>query len=64
MVAVVYNDIIYFCGGINIYSQTTNACGKYTIASNSFSSMASLPRGVNHAAYATDGTSIYVIGGR
>ena len=63
MVAVVVRNVIYFCGGI-INSGTTSTCGKYDINTGSFSTMNGLPRGVNHAAYATDGVKIYVIGGR
>ncbi len=65
--AAVYNaGNIYMCGGINANGNgiTINTCAIYDMASKSFSNMPSLPVGVNHAAYTTDGTNIYVIGGR
>jgi hypothetical protein len=43
---------------------TVNTCGKYTIATKAFGSMASMPVGVNHAAFASDSTRIFVVGGR
>jgi hypothetical protein len=64
MAAVLVQGIIYICGGIDLSSSTINTCTKYNMGSQSFQSMSYMPVGVNHAAYATDGTNFYVIGGR
>ena len=65
MNAVHVNGVIYFCGGVDSSDRcTTNACGTYTIATKTFGAMASMPNAVNHAAHATDGTKIYIVGGR
>jgi N-acetylneuraminic acid mutarotase len=56
---------IYFAGGI-IGSATTNKVAVYDLAQNSWSAtlLAPMPQGVNHAAAATDGSKLYVFGGR
>ena len=61
--AVHANGIIYFCGGI-ANKNTVNSCGTYSMVTNTFGAMASMPQGVNHAAAATDGTKVYIAGGR
>ena len=61
--AVLVNKIIYFCGGITNSATITN-CATYNMVSKAFGPMASLPLGVNHAAVATDGSKIYIAGGR
>jgi hypothetical protein len=64
MVAVYAAGVIFFCGGI-LNAVTVNKCGTYTLATQTFGSMAPLPLGVNHAAFAWDGQdSIFIAGGR
>ena len=64
MSAVHANGVIFACGGINSGGATVNPCTQYTTATGLFSAMASMPVGVNHAAYATDGVRFFVFGGR
>jgi hypothetical protein len=60
--AVAIDKTIYFCGGIK--GGTISSCGSYNVITGASGSMANLPTGVNHAAAATDGTKIYIFGGR
>ena len=65
LAAVLIGNTLYFCGGINPASSTISGCGKYNLNTQLFSTMPSLPVGVNHAAFATDGVDkFFVIGGR
>ncbi len=62
--AVYIEKAIYFCGGV-FSGATLTACMKYNMITKDFSSIASMPQGVNHAAFATDGDDkIFVLGGR
>ncbi|MGR9088537.1 MAG: Kelch repeat-containing protein, partial [Gammaproteobacteria bacterium] len=55
---------IYYAGGI-VGSATVNSIAAYDPTLNSWSSpLAPMPQGVNHAASATDGSKLYVFGGR
>ena len=63
LIAIYNRNHIYFCGGIT-NAVTVNTCGIYSLQWRVFSAMASLPVGVNHAAFACDGAKIYVAGGR
>lgn len=67
----VVNGKIYSFGGNNGSSVsnyhgtgTTNKSYVYDIATNKWSTLANMPIGRNHAASATDGSKVYVIGGR
>lgn len=58
-------DKIYVCGGLNHdWNQHFSECGIYSPETDSWSSMASLPKGVHHTAAGTDGSKFYVFGGR
>jgi hypothetical protein len=62
--AVVANNVVHFCGGI-FQGNTITMCGKYDLGSGTFGPMASIPVGVNHPAFATDGNNkIFIVGGR
>lgn len=62
--SVLHEGKIYYCGGIQL-TFTHNLCGIYDIASNTWSlDMEPMPVGRNHAAHVTDGSKMYVIGGR
>ena len=62
--AVVAFGYVYVCGGINAAGATISNCAMYGLASGTFTTMASMPVGVNHAAFACDGVRLYVVGGR
>ncbi|PSC70620.1 N-acetylneuraminate epimerase [Micractinium conductrix] len=57
---------VYLCGGIlQATDDTTDKCARYDPASDSWDERVKpMPRGVNHAAAATDGKLMYVAGGR
>jgi len=56
---------IYFAGGITEGNVTTNRAARYNPSTNSWTSIASLPGvGRNSAPTGTDGTRMYVFGGR
>ena len=60
---------VYVAGGIvnfqpGVGGQTTTQAAVYDPASNTWSAIAPMPRGANHAASATDGSKFYVFGGR
>jgi N-acetylneuraminic acid mutarotase len=61
--SAVIGGSIYVAGGI-VGSSTTNRLARYTPATNSWSELAPMPQGRNHAASATDGTKFFVFGGR
>lgn len=54
---------IYVAGGI-VGSSTTTQAARYNPATNSWTSIAPMPQGRNHAASATNGSKLYVFGGR
>ena len=60
----VINGEIYYSGGIfnNVY--TTNQHAKYNPVSNTWTTLAPMPQGRNHAPSGTDGKRFYVFGGR
>ncbi|GLC67624.1 hypothetical protein PLESTF_000584100 [Pleodorina starrii] len=66
--AAAIGDTIYYCGGIDNGNDVSGApiakCAKFNIGSGKWSSMASMPHAVHHAAMATDGKLVYVFGGR
>lgn len=67
--AVLINDIIYVCGGMDYYTHdkkgTTSQCGIYDPNNDSWSyDMTNMPYGRNHAAYGTDGKRMYIMTGR
>jgi N-acetylneuraminic acid mutarotase len=56
---------IYAAGGITTGGFTVGNCAVYDPAANSWTALAGMPGGGrNHAASATDGTKLYVFGGR
>ena len=55
--------IVYFCGGIT-NENTIASCGSYAMARGVFGAVPSMPVPVNHATYASDGSRMYVVGGR
>lgn len=61
--SAVINGQIYVTGGI-IGSSTTTQSAKYNPATNVWTAIAPMKQGRNHAASATDGTKLYVFGGR
>ena len=66
---VLIGDTIYYCGGIEYLpggvQATTDRCQVYSISTNTWSAeVAPMPKGRNHAATTTDGSKMYVIGGR
>ncbi len=66
MVAVYVKGKIYMCGGMTWDDSlpTQPNCVIFEISTNLFTAMAPLPIAVNSMAYATDGSNIFVIGGR
>lgn len=54
---------VYVAGGI-AGSSTTNRTAKYDPETNTWTELAPMPQGRNHAASATDGKKLYVFGGR
>ena len=63
MVAVAVGRLIFFCGGIT-NDDTVSYCAKIDWATDRMWAMASMPKGVNHPGYGTDGRRIFVFGGR
>ena len=67
----VINGQIYAAGGV-VNSDASNPAGtggttqaaRYDPATNTWSALPNMPRGVNHAASATDGSRLFVFGGR
>lgn len=59
-------NFVYLCGGIiEATNTTTSGCIKYNIRANKWEAgVAPMPLGVNHAASATDGERVFVVGGR
>ena len=58
------NDKVYYCGGIQ-GPMTTSLCAAYDLNANTWdTNVAPMPFGRNHAATTTDGSKMYVIGGR
>jgi len=63
---------IYACGGVQGFedghrrggTNTTAQCGKYDVATNSWTYMKSMPYGRNHAATTSEGEKMWVFGGR
>jgi N-acetylneuraminic acid mutarotase len=63
--------MIYVAGGVvgstagsTAGTGTTNLAARYNPATNTWTMIASMPQGRNHAAAATDGQKMYVFGGR
>eukprot|EP01023_Acetabularia_acetabulum_P031837 TRINITY_DN297_c0_g1_i1.p1 TRINITY_DN297_c0_g1~~TRINITY_DN297_c0_g1_i1.p1 ORF type:complete len:315 (-),score=42.47 TRINITY_DN297_c0_g1_i1:276-1220(-) len=61
--AAVIDDFIYYCGGIQ-GSITIDSCVRLNLQSLSWETIQSMPEGINHAASCTDGSILYVFGGR
>jgi N-acetylneuraminic acid mutarotase len=59
----VINGKVYMAGGI-VGSGTVNTAAVYDPVTNSWSSIASMPVGRNHAAAGTDGQKLFIFGGR
>jgi N-acetylneuraminic acid mutarotase len=57
------NGEVYVCGGI-VGSNTVTDCGKYDPVTDTWTPIASMIDGRNHAASATDGVNFYIFGGR
>jgi len=57
---------VYLAGGIDSNTGTIVNAAAYTPGANggSWTSIASMPKGSNHAAYATDGNKFWIFGGR
>lgn len=62
-VSATINGIIYFCGGI-LGGSTITTCGRLDPVALKWTLVASMPLGRNHAAGGTDGSKLYVFGGR
>ncbi|HZN66151.1 MAG TPA: kelch repeat-containing protein [Tepidisphaeraceae bacterium] len=67
--AVRIGQWVYVAGGIVDFVQghggtTTNQFARYHLLHNKWMRLPAMPRGVNHAAAATDGRRVYVFGGR
>jgi hypothetical protein len=61
--AAIVSNTAYICGGI-VGGTTTNLCTRYNLLNGVFTATPSLPVGVNHAAFASDGNNFLVLGGR
>jgi hypothetical protein len=63
--AVLIGHKMYACGGFGSKGDgTTSKCGIYDPNKDSWSKMANMPQGRNHAAYGTDGEKYYIMTGR
>jgi N-acetylneuraminic acid mutarotase len=58
------NGKVYAAGGIINSTTTTNQAAVYDPVANTWTAIASMPVGVNHTAASTDGTNLYIFGGR
>eukprot|EP00048_Salpingoeca_helianthica_P012490 m.182472 g.182472 ORF g.182472 m.182472 type:complete len:430 (-) comp15381_c0_seq1:342-1631(-) len=59
------NNNLYVCGGFNLGGGTTiKSCTQYNTLSKVWTTINDMPVGVNHAAFATDGFNMFVMGGR
>jgi N-acetylneuraminic acid mutarotase len=55
---------VYVAGGITSSNSTTAAAARYDVSANTWTSVAAMPQGRNHAAAGTDGTKMFIFGGR
>ena len=71
--SVLINDVVYYCGGIfydvnadgSLNPYTIPNCSAYDLINGTWrTDIAPMPRGRNHAAATTDGSKMYVVGGR
>ena len=60
---VTINRVVYACGGLTAMGVTRN-CAKYLVDVNKWSPFRSMLFSVHHAAAGTDGSKMYVFGGR
>ena len=71
MAATSIGDFIYVCGGIYMqdpknvkWPANPSNCAKYNPQNDKFTSIASMPYGVDSASAASDGKSMFIFGGR
>lgn len=58
--------VVYVCGGLYTHGapQNPRSCARYTPLLDAWEGVAPMPTGVDHAATGTDGSLLYIFGGR